>query len=256
MTSTAPHTSPLASALAAALMLSAASVAGADLPETVTMRWHAAGDPAGPINLDLGEAGDWAEMDDGSVVYTGALFDDAWQLSWTTTVHDGPAPSINSLLTITNTSTEDRFFSADTAWHTADGGDGDRVIDLASSVTLMNLDFGGDATLQSAPDESMIGGYLDDQQIVSLFAPVYTLQASGPFAVALDTATASATASMDAGSPMGYWAGFLLSAGDTVTFSSTMTSTAIPAPGALGLLSLAALCGRGSRRRSMRRCLR
>ncbi len=235
----------------AALSITAATAAG--VPETVTMQWYAAGDPSGPINVDLADVGDWAEMEDGSVVYTGALFSDSWQVSWTTTVHDGPDPMMESLLTVTNTTIGDRFFTADTSWVTPEGS-GERFLDLASSVTLMNLDFAGQATLQSAPDASLIGGYLDDQQIASLFAPVYTLQATGPFAVALDTASASEAASLDAGASMGLWAGFLLSGGDTVTFSTTMSTTTIPAPGALGLMSLAAMWARPSRRRDTRSC--
>ncbi|MDP7030204.1 MAG: hypothetical protein QF733_08290 [Phycisphaerales bacterium] len=237
--------------LAAILVCSAAA---ADVPETVTMRWHAAGDPAGPINVNLADVGDWAEMDDGGVVYTGALFSDTWQLSWTTTVHDGPAPSLESLLTVTNHSDDDRWFTTGTTWESPQSEVGQRMVDLASSVTLMNLDFAGDATLQSAPDEALIGGYLSDQQIASIFAPIYTLHATGPFAVAIDTASSSASGSMEPGGSMGYWSGFLLSGGDTVTFSTTMSAAAIPAPGALGLLLIAAARGRG-RRRGTRRCL-
>jgi hypothetical protein len=216
------------------------------------MSWYASGDTSTPINFDLAAAGDWAEMDDGSVVYTGAMFTDTWQLSWTTHVTDGPQTTLDTLLTITNTFGEDQWFSSGTNYVVDIEDSPDRILEVAASVTLMNLAFSGSALLQSTPNDSLIGSLLDDEQVAAVFAPVYALQANGPFAIAIDSEGTTVMLAAGARSSIGQRADFMLTSGDTVTLHTISSVSTIPAPGALTVLAFAVLRGR-SRRRTSRR---
>ena len=233
-----------------AATLSSASIAGS--PPNVSMTWQASGDVDTPINFDLASAGEWAEMDDGSVVYTGAFFSDTWQLSWTTSVTDETQTTLDTLLTITNTSADDQWFYAGTNYEVEIEDATNRIMEMSSSVTLMNLAFGGSAMLQSLPNDSLIGSLLDDEQIAAVFAPVYALQANGPFAIAVDSADDSVFLSAGGATSLGQRADFMLTGGDTVTLHTITSISTIPAPGALTILALAATVGR-SRRRTSRR---
>jgi hypothetical protein len=233
-----------------AATLSSASIASS--PPNVSMTWQASGDVDTPINFDLASAGEWAEMDDGSVVYTGALFTDTWQLSWTTSVTDDSQTTLDTLLTITNTSADDQWFSAGTNYEAEIEDATNRIMEVASSVTLMNLAFGGSAMLQSLPNDSLIGSLLDDEQMAAVFSPVYALQANGPFAIAVDSADDSVFLAAGGATSLGQRADFMLTGGDTVTLHTITSISTIPAPGALTILALAATVGR-SRRRTSRR---
>ena len=233
-----------------AATLSSASIAGS--PPNVSMSWQASGDVDTPINFDLATAGEWAEMEDGSVVYTGALFSDTWQLSWTTNVRDDSQTTLDTLLTITNTSADNQWFSAGTNYETEIEGATHRIMEMASSVTLMNLAFDGSAMLQSLPNDSLIGSLLDDEQIAAVFAPVYALQANGPFGIAVDSADDSVFLAAGGATSLGQRADFMLTGGDTVTLHTITSISTIPAPGALAILALAATVGRRRRRTSRR----
>lgn len=239
----------LASGVLAAT-LSSASIAGS--PPNVSMLWQASSDVDTPINFDLATAGEWAEMEDGSVVYTGALFSDTWQLSWTTSVTDDSQTTLDTLLTITNTSADNQWFSAGTDYEVDIEDASSRILEMASSLSLMNLAFDGSAMLQSSPNESLVGSLLDDEQVAAVFAPVYALQANGPFGIAIDSADESVFLAAGAATSLGQRADFMLTGGDTMTIHTIASISTIPAPGALAILALAATFGR-SRRRTLRR---
>ncbi|MBT4768811.1 MAG: hypothetical protein HOO04_10695, partial [Phycisphaerae bacterium] len=99
-------------AVAVAIALTAPALAGS--PFDISLYWETSGDASTPINIDLAESGIWAEQDDGSVVYSGNLFSDTWQLSWSTRVDTQTNLLLDSLISVTNTSSIDQWFTTNT----------------------------------------------------------------------------------------------------------------------------------------------
>ena len=223
---------------------------GGGLPD-VSMYWQASGDPSTPINFDLAEAGIWAEQEDGSVVYSGNLFSDTWQLSWTTRVDTQTDVLLDTLVSVTNTSSTEQWFTAVTLMDSLDLAVDQQLLTLASTLTVMNLQFSGVAELGSTSTTSIITARVDGITVGSLFEPIYVLTSVGPFAVASESASTTAiVAGLEQSLANG--AEFRLTAGDTATLHTIMTLTSIPAPGGLAMLLIAGAIGGLGRRRGSR----
>jgi hypothetical protein len=231
------------------IALTAPALAGS--PFDISLYWEASGDASTPINIDLAEAGIWAEQEDGSVVYSGNLFSDTWQLSWTTRVDTQTDVLLDTLVSVTNTSSTEQWFTAVTLMESLDSAVDQQLLTLASTLTVMNLQFSGVAELGSTSTTPIITARVDGITEGSLFEPIYVLTSVGPFAVASESASTTAiVAGLEQSLANG--AEFRLTAGDTATLHTIMTLTSIPAPGALAMLLIAGAIGRLGRRRGSR----
>lgn len=236
-------------AVAVVIALTAPALAGS--PFDISLYWEASGDASTPINIDLAEAGIWAEQEDGSVVYSGNLFSDTWQLSWTTRVDTQTDVLLDTLVSVTNTSSTEQWFTAVTLMESLDSAVDQQLLTLASTLTVMNLQFSGVAELGSTSTTSIITARVDGITVGSLFEPIYVLTSVGPFAVASESAS---TTAIVAGLEQSLANGteFRLTAGDTATLHTITTLTSIPAPGGLAMLLIAGAIGRLGRRRGSR----
>ncbi len=233
-------------ALAVAIALTAPALAGS--PFDISLYWETSGDASTPINIDLAESGIWAEQDDGSVVYSGNLFSDTWQLSWSTRVDTQTNLLLDSLISVTNTSSIEQWFTANTILDSIDASTNQQLLTLAATLTVMNLQFSGTAELGSTNTTPLITSNVDGVTEGSLFEPVYVLTSVGPFAVATESASMTAAVagfqqSLSNGSE------FRLTAGDTATLHTITTLTSIPAPGSIAVLVIAGVTGWSGRRR-------
>jgi hypothetical protein len=231
----------------AVLAIAMAAPALAGSPHDVSMFWQVAGDSGTPINFDLAEAGIWSDQEDGSVVYTGNLFSETWQLSWTTRVDTQTEVLLDTLVSVTNTSSTEQWFTSLTMLDTMGVSTDQQLLSLAATLTVMNLQFSGQAELASIGTNPVITSRIDGTTEASLFEPIYALTSVGPFAVATDSGSTTAMVngyqqSLQHGSE------FSLTAGDTATFHTITTLSSIPTPGSLAVLLTAALTG-GLRRR-------
>ncbi|HCV22015.1 MAG TPA: hypothetical protein DGN59_01040 [Candidatus Latescibacteria bacterium] len=242
----APHWS-----LVAAIIGMGAIPAMGVSPPDVSMFWQVAGDASTPINFDLAEAGIWSEQEDGSFVFSGNLFSDTWQLSWSTRVDTQTDLLLDSLISVTNTSSTEQWFTANTVLDSIDASINQQLLTLAATLTVMNLQFSGTAELSSTSSTSVIGSQVDGVTRGTLFDPIYVLTSAGPFAVATDSASMTAIAASVQQS-LGNTSEFSLTAGDTATLHTITSLAAIPAPGSLALLAIAASSGGFRRRRRSR----
>lgn len=233
---------------AALVAVNAAAPALGGSPFDVSMHWEASGDPSTPINVDLADAGIWSEQDDGSVVYSGNLFSDTWQLSWTTRIDTQTEVLLDTLIAVTNTSSTEQWFTGITMLDALDSTADSQLLTLASTLTVMNLQFSGEAELGSTSTAPLIAARVDGTTEGSLFEPIYVLTSVGPFSVATESASMVATVdgyqqSLANGSE------FRLTAGDTATLHTITTLSSIPTPGSLAMLAIAGLTSRLGRRR-------
>jgi hypothetical protein len=216
------------------------------------MFWQVASDASTPINLDLAEAGIWSEQEDGSFVYSGNLFSNSWQLSWTTRVDTQDELLLDTLVSVTNTSSTEQWFTANTMLDSIDASTNQHLLTLAATLTVMNLQFSGTAELASTNTTSIIGSQVGGSVVGTLFDPIHVLTSVGPFAVATESASMAAVTT---GIPqsLANTLAFGLTAGDTATLHTITTLNSIPAPGSLALLAIAATTGRVRRRRESKR---
>ena len=248
---TAPtgNTWPLRSVIASLVAIAAlSSQAVAGDPPDVSMYWQVAGDGSTPINFNLSDAGVWSEQADGSHVFSGNLFADTWQLSWTTRVDTQTDVLLDTLLSVTNTSSTELSFSAATLLDSLNSTLDQSILTLASTLTVMNMQFSGSAVLSSTNSVPVISSLVDGSASGALFQPLYELTSAGPFSVATDSASLvtlvdgpdqSVTNASD----------FSLTAGDTATLHTITSFASIPAPGSFALIAMGALAGRRKRRR-------
>ncbi|MCH2139644.1 MAG: hypothetical protein MK100_01250 [Phycisphaerales bacterium] len=221
--------------LAMTLVTGAAVSAGA--PE-VMFSIAASGDGSGPVSGMLSDLGAWAELDDGSTAFTGNIFGESWHVSWTTVVHQtNELLTLDSALSITNTSNQSQMFELDTLFN-PDPIFADGLFEVAANISVMNLDFTGTAELSTVDDAALIRAGLGEDAVVDLYEPFYALIATGPYAIALDNQSDQMTVSGDVESS---WHGstFELSSGDLATLHTYTVISAIPSPGAIALLAIA-----------------
>ena len=222
-----------------------ATAAAAD-PHSMTMSWTASADPSTPITFDLADVGSWAELEDGGEIYTGSLFHPQWQIGWTATVDPGPDSSLDLLLSVTITSSGSQAFNSDISLNPWFDLPDQSMLTAAATLTVMNLQFTGSASMETIEDTPLVSVSLDGTERAALFAPIYGLTAFGPFSTATDSAITTVLTS--GGSLWSAQAEFDLSAGDTATIHLSSTLSAIPGPSALPLLIT--LAGLPRRRRS------
>jgi len=198
---------------------------------------------------NLSDIGAWAELDDGSTSFTGSMFGSSWHLSWTTVVnHTAELLRLDTMLSITNTSDTAQRFDLTTLYSPIDDTAGG-LLDVASSISVMNLALNGTASLSTADEVSLVRAGVGDSAAIALYEPLFELIAAGPYGV--NTTTQAGSGSAAAGSSATWHdSSFLLSSGDLATIHTTSTVTPIPGPGGVALLVVAAL---GARRRSHRR---
>ena len=128
---------------------------GAGAPE-VMFSIAASGDGSGPVSGMLSDLGAWAELDDGSTAFTGNIFGESWHVSWTTVVHQtNELITLDSALSITNTSNQSQIFELDTLFN-PDPIFADGLFEVAANISVMNLDFTGTAELSTVDDAALI----------------------------------------------------------------------------------------------------
>ena len=87
-----------------AVLLASPVVAGADEP-SVQVDWYASSDPSTPLSFNLADAGDSITGDDGSIIYSGSMLSENWELGWTTGAQaDANGGFLQSVLTVINLS--------------------------------------------------------------------------------------------------------------------------------------------------------
>jgi hypothetical protein len=221
-----------------------------ELPD-ISMMWLASDDPSTPINFNLAEAGSYAEQADGTIVYSGNMFSNTWQLSWTTRSGTQSDVLLDTMISVTNTSSTDQWFTASTLLDSLDSSLNENLLTLAATVSVLNMQFSGDATISSG-ETSLITSSVDGVVSGGLFESVYALTAAGPFGVASES---DSTVAMLNGiqSALSQSVRFNLTAGDTATLHTISTLSSIPAPGGLAILACAAGGPVRRRRRSSRR---
>ena len=215
------------------------------------MFWQVASDSTTPINFDLAEAGIWSQQEDGSFIFSGNMFSDTWQLSWSTRVDTQTDILLDTLVSVTNTSSTEQWFTATTLLDSIDSSLDQQLLTLASTLTVMNLQFSGSAELGSMVSAPIIGSLVDGVTAGTLFDPIHVLTSVGPFAVATESASMAAITG-GVQESLGNTSDFRLTAGDTATLHTMATLTSIPAPGSFVLLTIAAASGRTRRRRGPR----
>jgi hypothetical protein len=214
-------------------------------PPALTMTWTASSDPSTPTTVSFADDGSWAEAEDGSTVFTGSLFDPHWQLSWTAVASPDAHPSLDLLLSITNTSPGSQTFASDVLLGQWFATSSDSILAAAASLSVMNLQFSGGASLETEGDVPLLSWSLDGESRAALFAPIYGLTAFGPFSTSTDSAATSSE--VDAAGSWRSISHFTVSAGDTATIHTTTSLTTIPAPATLA--AIAAIAVRPRRRR-------
>jgi hypothetical protein len=239
-----------ATMVAAATALTA-PVAAQSHPD-VSMSWMASGDSTTPINFSLADAGAWAEQADGSFVFSGSMYSDSWQLSWTTRVDTQTDVLLDSLVAVTNTSSTSQWFTANTLLDSIESDLNQNLLTLASTLTVMNLQFSGEAELGSTSSNPIIIAQVDGIAQSSLFNSIYALTAVGPFAVMSESASTTAITSGLQYS-LANASEFSLTAGDTATLHTISTLVTIPGPGGLALLVFSGFMPVGGRRRNKKR---
>ncbi|MBT4766783.1 MAG: hypothetical protein HOO04_00300, partial [Phycisphaerae bacterium] len=180
--------------------------------------------------------------------YSGNLFSDTWQLSWSTRVDTQTNLLLDSLISVTNTSSIDQWFTTNTVLDSIDASTNQQLLTLAATLTVMNLQFSGTAELGSTNTAPLITSNVDGATEGSLFESVYVLTSAGPFSVASESASMTAAVagfqqSLSNGSE------FRLTAGDTATLHTITTLTSIPAPGSIAVMVIAGVAGWSGRRR-------
>jgi hypothetical protein len=233
------------------LTLSATALADEPL---LQMEWFASSDAGTPITFDPADIGDTLFDDDGSVIYTGSLLADNWQLSWTTRARNEANDSwLDGTLSIINLSDNQQDFSLSTTMEPLATFTGPATMDLAASLALTNLQWFGEATVESMINDPLVTGQIDGSTVAGIFGSPYSLQATGGFGSTADSDAIGTESSMTPSQAIAMLTSFTLSAGDMLNISFAMNVTSIPAPGAAALLSLAFIMGgkRGRRRHNL-----
>ncbi len=213
------------------------------------MEWLASSDPSTPFSFNPADQGDVTPDQNGGLIYSGSLQGNSWQMSWTTRARNSVGNAyLDTVVSVINTSNEIQEFSLDTQMTLSDPLTNPDEVDLAGSLALTNIGFEANAIVTDVSGESIVNVGLNDSPSGSLFDGPYLLQANGPFASAIDSATSSIP-TLGLINEMSILTTFQLSPGDLLNITVVMDVSDIPAPGALGLLALAGLAGTRSRRR-------
>ncbi len=235
--------------IAFAMPLALAAIASAAAPPAVHMTFSGS-ESATSISGGLDELGDWITLQDGSTSFTGSLFADTWHLSWATLVDpSGDAFRLDSTMTVTNTSTTSQWFEIGTHLDVADGPTGGSLFNMAADISLMNLALTGTGEIAAPDAQTLTNLGINGVTLAALYEPLYSLIATGPYAIATDHRSASGSTGAVL-TEASHHAHFNLSSGDMATLHSTTTITAIPAAPTAALA--AALLLRSTRRGSRR----
>ena len=189
--------------------------------------------------------------DDGSVIYTGSLLGDSWQFSWTTRArNDVDNAWLDGTLSIINLSDTQQDFSLSTTMEPLAAFTGAATMNLAASLGLTNLQWFGDALVETTINDPLVTGQIDGTNVAGIFGNPYSLQALGGFGSAADSDAIDEGSTMTPTEAIAMLTSFTLSGGDMLNIAFAMNVTSIPAPGAAALLSLAFIIGGGRRRRT------
>ena len=222
----------------------------ADAPQ-LQMEWFASSDADTPITFDPADIGDTLFDDDGSVIYTGSLLGDAWQFSWTTRArNDIDNTWLDGTLSIINLSDNQQDFSLSTTMEPLASFTGAATMDLSASLGLTNLQWFGDAMVETTINDPLVTGSIDGTNVAGIFGNPYSLQALGGFGSAADSDATAQGTSMTPSEAIAMLTSFSLSGGDMLNISFALNVTSIPAPGAAALLSMAFILSTGRRRRT------
>lgn len=231
------------------MLLASPLIAGATEP-VVHMEWYASSDPATPIQFNPADMGDSTPGADGSTIYVGSMMDEQWQVSWTTRARsDATSSYLDAGLSIINLSSEAQSFYFDTQLNMVAPTGSDSTVQLDASLALTNMDFNGNADLNSFDDQSIVQAMLGGTPIATVFDAPYELEAVGPFSSAVDSDSSGTMPGIHPADTIGVLTSFTLSPGDLLNVTYVVDVTAIPAPGAIALFGLAALGCRSRRRR-------
>lgn len=213
------------------------------------MEWLASSDPSTPFSFNPADEGDVTPDQNGGLIYSGSLQGDRWQMSWTTRARNTSGTAyLDTVVSVINTSDDLQEFSLDTQMTLSDPLTNPGEVNLAGSLALTNIGFEANAIASDVSGQSLVEIGLNETPADSLFDGPYLLQANGPFASAVDSATSSAP-TMGLINEMSILTTFQLSPGDLLNITVVMDVSDIPTPGVLGVLALAGLAGTRSRRR-------
>tara|TARA_Y100000589_G_scaffold215483_1_gene203323 strand:+ start:2643 stop:3311 length:669 start_codon:yes stop_codon:yes gene_type:complete len=213
------------------------------------MEWLASSDPSTPFSFNPADEGDVTPDQNGGLIYSGSLQGDMWQMSWTTRARNTSGTAyLDTVVSVINTSDDIQAFSLDTSMSLTDPLTNPGEVDLAGSLALTNIGFEANAVATDVSGQSLVEVGLNGTPEGSLFDGPYLLQANGPFASAIDSATSSIP-TLGLLNEMSILTTFQLSPGDLLNITVVMDVSDIPAPGVLSLLALTGLASTRSRRR-------
>ena len=134
------------------VLLASPVIAGAAEP-VVQMDWLASSDQSTPFSFNPADVGEHVLADDGSTIYTGSLLGDSWELGWTTRARsDSSGSYLDSVMSVINLSSENQSFSLETTLDVPNPFGDSALFDLAASLAVTNLQWGGSATFGSTGD--------------------------------------------------------------------------------------------------------
>ena len=234
------------------MLLASPLIAGATEP-VVHMEWYASSDPSTPIQFNPADMGDSTPGADGSTIYVGSMLNEQWQGAWTTRGRSDESSSyLDAGLSIINLSSQAQSFFFDTRLNMAGSSGSDSVVQLDASLALTNMDFSGNANMDSFDGQSIVQALLGNSQVASVFDAPYELETVGPFSSIVDDDSSETMPGVFPADTISALTSFTLSPGDLLNITYLVDVTTIPAPGAIALLGLAALSGRRRRRRTRR----